>query len=333
VQPRPAPLDVAVAYAGRGWAVFPCHAPADGPGQCSCWRADCSSPAKHPRVPGGLKSATMDVATIRRWWQRWPAANVAIRTGAISGLVVVDVDPDHGGERSFEALLKEHAPLPDGLVVQTGSGGRHYYFAHPGGLVRNDTGRRLGAGLDIRGDGGYVIAPPSRHISGANYRRTSRSRELPSPPDWLLSLVREPPRPPIAATPLRLPPSTSTSAWARPALERELGNLAAASVGSRNCSLNRAAFCLGQIVGAGVLDRPSVEALLLEQARRIGLGESEARATIASGLTAGTQQPRGPAPKAIDLRTIVLRPPDGRLRPGVNEPAMDQSGPDVAFPS
>lgn len=126
MQPRPAPLDAALAYAGRGWAVFPCHAPADGPGQCSCWRADCSSPAKHPRVPGGLKSATMDVATIRRWWQRWPAANVAIRTGAISGLVVVDVDPDHGGEDSLEALLNEHAPLPDGLVVQTGSGGRHY---------------------------------------------------------------------------------------------------------------------------------------------------------------------------------------------------------------
>ncbi|HEV7686449.1 MAG TPA: bifunctional DNA primase/polymerase, partial [Acidimicrobiia bacterium] len=124
--------------------MFPCHGPAETPGGCTCRRPDCGSPAKHPRVAGGLTVASRDPHALRRWWDRWPTANVAVRTGAVSGLVVLDLDPDHGGDTTLEALLAEHGPLPHGLVVRTGSGGRHFYFAHPGGVVRNDTGRLLG---------------------------------------------------------------------------------------------------------------------------------------------------------------------------------------------
>ena len=157
----------AIEYASRGWAVFPCHSPGAG-GFCSCRHPGCTSPGKHPRVPTGLHAATTDPATIAAWWRRWPTANVAIRTGAASGLVVIDIDPPHGGDASLARLTTQHRDDVPAVSVRTGSGGSHIYLAHPGGLVRNTAGR-LGDGIDVRGDGGYVIAPPSRHPSGGTY--------------------------------------------------------------------------------------------------------------------------------------------------------------------
>src|SRR5438094_545431 len=92
-------------------------------------RAGCASTVR-------LKAATTDEQRIRRWWARWPHANVAIRTGVCSGLIVVDVDPPHGGDSSLATLVKQHGELPDGRLVRTGSGGLHIYVAHPGGVVR-----------------------------------------------------------------------------------------------------------------------------------------------------------------------------------------------------
>ena len=188
------PLDAALIYARRGWPVFPCQSPSSA-GGCSCHHDDCASPAKHPRIQGGLRAATTEEAQLRQWWARWPDANVAVRTGTVSGLVVLDVDPDHGGDDSLERLLDRFGPLPDGRLVRTGSGGRHFYFAHPGGTVRNDTGRRLGPGLDVRGDGGYVIAPPSRHASGESYVLEASGQTIPELPGWLIELLRPPPTP------------------------------------------------------------------------------------------------------------------------------------------
>jgi hypothetical protein len=101
---------------------------------------------------------------IRRWWETWPDANVAIRTGAVSKLAVLDVDPRHGGVDSLRALDR----LPDTAVAETGGGGYHMLFAHPGGHVKT-TASSLAPGLDIRGDGGYIVAPPSLHASGKRY--------------------------------------------------------------------------------------------------------------------------------------------------------------------
>ncbi|MGH9012234.1 MAG: bifunctional DNA primase/polymerase, partial [Acidimicrobiia bacterium] len=127
----------ALIYAGRGWAVLPCHQPRHG--SCSCGRVDCTSPAKHPRTAHGLRDASTDPERIRAWWRRWPEANVAVRTGAASGLVVLDIDPPHG-EASLATLVAHHGVLPPTLTVNTGSGGYHLYFAHPGTTLRNSAG-------------------------------------------------------------------------------------------------------------------------------------------------------------------------------------------------
>lgn len=285
------PLDAALVYARREWAVFPCHSPCRN--GCSCCRADCSSPAKHPRVATGLKAATTEEAQIRQWWARWPRANVAVRTGSVSGIVVVDIDPDHGGNETLDRLIRNHGPLPEGRTVRTGSGGRHLYFAHPGGVVRNDAGRRLGPGVDIRGDGGYVITPPSRHVRGGVYSAETNTKVLPVMPDWLLTELRPPParRLPTVKAP-DLP--HDASAWAQSALRQEYQRLLEAPEGTRNHTLNRAAFRLGQIVGHGELAEPDVERLLLDGAVSIGLSEREATATVRSGLEAGGRTPRGP---------------------------------------
>ena len=138
-----------------------------------------------PRIEGGLKRASVDVAVVAGWWSRWPDAAVGIRTGAESGLVVLDVDPEHGGAETLAALERQHGPLP-GPHVRTGGGGRHYFFAHPGGEVRNSAGR-LGPGLDVRGDGGYVVAPPSPHESGRAYETLRSLDEREPAPSWLLA--------------------------------------------------------------------------------------------------------------------------------------------------
>jgi len=106
-------------------------------------------------------------ATVTYWYRRWPDANVGVVTGAISNLVVLDIDPNHGGDASIGRLERKLAPLPVTVQATTGGGGRHLYFAHPGGLVRNRTA--LAQGIDVRGDGGYIVAPPSVHPSGRRY--------------------------------------------------------------------------------------------------------------------------------------------------------------------
>ena len=272
--------DAALAYAAHGWAVFPCHSPVPGCG-CSCGIPTCSSPGKHPRVPTGLKAATTDRLAITAWWQRWPGANVAIRTGAVSGLVVIDVDPPHGGDASLDTLVQQHGPLPEGRAVRTGSGGAHLYLAHPGGRVRNDAGTKLGPGIDVRGDGGYVIAPPSRHPSGGSYAWVPGSSGLPEVPAWMVDRLRPPERRPSPPAQADCRSWGTSSAWARTALDRELDLVRTATEGNRNATLNRAAFSLGQIVGGGAggrAPRPVASAW-----RRVE--------TLASGMRAGAGTP------------------------------------------
>ena len=198
----------------------------------------------------------------------------------------------------MRALIASHAALPRGAVVRTGSGGWHLLFAHPGEPVRNSAGTRLGPGIDVRGDGGYVIAPPSRHASGNLYRWNTPPDELPRLPGWLLGLMRAPGR--VRSSEMRDPIrlDEALSAWARVALDGEADRVRSAPNGSRNSTLNRAAFSLGQIVGAGVLDASTVEQVLGDSALASGLGEREAFLTIRSGLRAGLDHPRGPSARS-----------------------------------
>jgi putative DNA primase/helicase len=170
-------LGAAQALAARGWPVFPC----DG---------------KRPRTAHGLHDATADPVVVERWWSRvWPGADVAVRTGTESGLLVLDVDPDHGGDDALHALEREHGALPATIESLTGGGGRHLIFKHPGYEVRNSAGK-IGAGLDVRGANGYIIAPPSRHASGRSYEWSVDGHPddlAPAPaPEWLLAMLRAP---------------------------------------------------------------------------------------------------------------------------------------------
>jgi hypothetical protein len=167
-------LSAALALAERGLCVFPLRAR-----------------SKVPATPNGLLAATTDAGIIRGWWERWPHANVGIRTGSESGIVVLDVDVPHGGAGALAALENHHGKLLTATVL-TGGGGKHLYFRHPGHAVRNSAGR-LAAGLDVRGDGGYVVAPPSVHENGRVYQwmRGFGRQPLSDAPAWLLDHAEE----------------------------------------------------------------------------------------------------------------------------------------------
>lgn len=116
-------LDAALAYAAHGWPVFPCHTPTTD-------RRACSRVGKHPRTQHGLQDATTDEMTIRRWWQQWPQANIAIATGAVSNLIVLDEDTYKGGDTSRVELERTYQPLPETVQQLTGGGGVQYFFVN-----------------------------------------------------------------------------------------------------------------------------------------------------------------------------------------------------------
>jgi hypothetical protein len=131
---------------------------------------------------------------ISEWFRRWPDANIGIVTGEISNLIVLDIDPKHGGDSMLGQLEQKFGMLPDTVEAVTGGEGRHLYFAHPFGLTRNRTG--LAQGIDLRGDGGYIVAPPSIHPSGRPYKwaagRSPEEITLAPLPRWMLVPVRGP---------------------------------------------------------------------------------------------------------------------------------------------
>ncbi|HEY0100851.1 MAG TPA: bifunctional DNA primase/polymerase [Pyrinomonadaceae bacterium] len=185
--PAPDHLEAALTYARRGWHVFPLHNPVEG-GACSCSQSKaCRSMGKHPRTRQGLKDATTNEQQVRAWWHRWPQANVGLAMGKISGLVAIDVDPRSGGDASLAELFDAHGTFPATLEALTGGGGFHFLFAHPGVKFKNSSSV-LGEGLDIKTDGGYIVAAPSLHASGQRYEW--RGTAEPSPlPSWLLTLL------------------------------------------------------------------------------------------------------------------------------------------------
>ena len=157
-------------YAQKGWPVFQVYGIKDG--RCTCMKNACSSPGKHPATAQGFLDATTDLGKIERWPEH-SDRNIGVATGRVSGLLVVDIDPDKGGEETIAALEREYGALPmtaQVLTGQDGSGGRgrHLYFEHPPVPIKSGA-EVLGPGIDIRADGGYVIAAPSLHVSGVTY--------------------------------------------------------------------------------------------------------------------------------------------------------------------
>jgi hypothetical protein len=164
----------ALGYADLGWSVLPLRAKSKRP--LVAWRE--------------LEKRRASREEIEGWFRRWPDANVGVVTGAISRLVVLDIDPKHGGDDALAALERRHGPLGPTVEVVTGGGGRHFYFASPGGEIRNRAG--LAQGIDLRGDGGYIVAPPSIHPSGRPYRwiegRAPHEFPLAPMPLWILRM-------------------------------------------------------------------------------------------------------------------------------------------------
>jgi putative DNA primase/helicase len=156
-------------YARRGLSIVPMHTIKDG--VCSCKDAKtCTRPGKHPRTRHGVKDATADVSKVKAWWKDHPHSNIGIATGQASGILVLDIDPRHGGEDTLKIRETELGALPKTISSKSGGGGRHLFFKHPEFDVSKDTaGKVLGPGIDILSAGSIVIAPPSRHASGKRY--------------------------------------------------------------------------------------------------------------------------------------------------------------------
>lgn len=287
----------AAGYAAHGWPVLPLHAPAGGGCSCPAGRG-CGSAGKHPRTARGLRDASTDADVIARWWQRWPDANLGVVTGAASSTMVLDVDLPAGPD-ALAALEREHGLLPATLQQRTGSGGRQLFFGMPAGGVGNRAG--LCEGLDVRGEGGYVVVPPSVHRSGRRYRWIHR-HPLAAAPRWLVDLIR--PARVVSAVPetvvVGMPAGSGrTHPYASAAVADELRALAAVTEGGRNAALNRSAFRLGQLAGAGLIDPEVVRQQLTRVARQVAakpartpFTDREIARTIAGGLDAGMRRPR-----------------------------------------
>lgn len=188
-------LDYALEYSKWGLAIFPIHSVkiSDSAAICSCGNEKCSNPGKHPRTSNGFKGATTDIEVVQDWWKRWPDANIGIATGPINDILVLDVDPIHGGNESLKELEKEYGSLPITPTVKTGSDGRHFMFFCPSSSHKNVHGFK--PGLDIKCEGGYVVAAPSIHRSGNRYQWIDGfdifSVHRAECPSWLLDLVEE----------------------------------------------------------------------------------------------------------------------------------------------
>jgi hypothetical protein len=286
----------ALRYAAAGIAVMPLHTPRPGE-VCSCRdQAECGSPGKHPRLRHGLTEASTDPTLIHAWWRRWPDANIGLATGTV--LDVCDIDTND----SLAAVLDILGVIrPAGPLVRSGHGW-HLWFA------ASDLPSRVAMlpGVDWRGRGGAIVAPPSRHASGRRYifqQPWSSPPALPACPGPLRRLVLPQPRAAVACTGHEVGAIADLDRYTQAALDGEIQRIHDAprpvirnghrlSGGGRNNAVHLAAFRLGQLAARGDIDETAVQAQLIRAATDAGLSAAESRRTIASGWRAGLRRPR-----------------------------------------
>lgn len=234
-------------YAALGWLIFPIHT-IDDDGRCTCGKHDCGNAGKHPLTARGFLDASRDPDRVKRWWTQWPGANIGIPTGPVSDVLVIDIDAAKGGWASADNLEAEGNLFPATRVVKTGGGGLHSYFRYPSGVTIRNSESKLALGVDVRGDGGYVIAPPSLHRSGNRYTWASLDgldgdgNEFAPAPDWLLERLCD--RPPTYQSPRVQRTPFATHEGPIPEGERN-GTLA-----SKAGTLRRSGFSEGEILAA-----------------------------------------------------------------------------------
>jgi putative DNA primase/helicase len=339
-------VDWALVYAGLDYRVFPC-----------------SPASKRPLTEHGFKDATRDPEKIRALWKQWPKAAIGMPTGAASGLLVIDVDAT--SETDALALVEElrkqiGGKLPACWMVTTPRGGLHLYYAMPVGakignraaMIKTTAGQ-----IDVRGDGGYVILPPSRR-SGAQARRDqcdgvtyAWSEECsigdidpPEAPQGLVELIarKEPPSTPAVAPTCALKRGQASGndlaarrkeAAAMAALQKEISTLDGLSDG-RATELFHAACRLGEFVAAGLLPRSLVEAVLEQASNANGevqhKGLRSVRASIKSGLDRTASKPRDLS--HID-RDAAQQPARPSFRAKPSEPSASDEPAALALPA
>ncbi len=165
-------LESALNYAKNGIPVFPVHGINDK-GTCTCKNPNCAHPGKHPILTGGFKTATFDQQQITTWWHQHPQANIGVPTGEASGWYVVDVDQKNQGIENYRRFVEQHkSEVPEAtLKAHTGGGGFHLIYAQPANGQVVGSGTNIGRleGVDFRGDGGYIVVPPSLHFNQRYY--------------------------------------------------------------------------------------------------------------------------------------------------------------------
>ncbi|WP_367354204.1 bifunctional DNA primase/polymerase [Agrobacterium pusense] len=314
------PLELAQHYVAQGLPVFPCRSHAEEHVDQATGEI-VTLGEKTPLTPNGFKGATRFPRIIERWWSDWPDAAVGLPTGEKTGFFALDIDNKPGGANGFDWMSEmeaEHGPLPDTARVTSPNGGLHIYFRY---VVGTRNRGALGAGVDIRSEGGYVLAAGSTMANGRSYKWETDTREIADAPAWLLDLLL--PKSAPAHTQYSLSAATN-NAYVDAAVDRELADLAGAPMGTRNNSLNDAAFSIGTIVGAGALSEAEARALLQDVARGWGRDWSRCCKTIENGLKAGIQNPRHiPDPdvpahdntRLVDITRMIQRGLEkGRLR-------------------
>ncbi|MEE9984208.1 bifunctional DNA primase/polymerase [Agrobacterium pusense] len=314
------PLELAKHYVAQGLPVFPCRSHAEEHVDQATGEI-ITLGEKTPLTPNGFKAATRFPRIIERWWSDWPDAAVGLPTGEKTGFFALDIDNKPGGANGFDWLAEmeaEHGPLPDTARVTSPNGGLHIYFKY---VVGTRNRGALGAGVDIRSEGGYVLAAGSTMANGRSYKWETDTREIADAPAWLLDLLL----PKSAPTHTQYSLSAATNnAYVDAAVDRELADLAGAPMGTRNNALNDAAFSIGTIVGAGAISEAEARALLQDVARGWGRDWSRCCKTIENGLKAGMQNPRHiPEPdfpahdntRLVDITRMIQRGLEkGRLR-------------------
>ena len=297
------PKDIALSYISKGIPVFPCRELDETSDRYDPETGEFEVlKAKTPRISNGFKGASKNTRVTGILWDRNPGSMIGSPTGEQMGAWVLDVDvhkDDDGnvvnGYETLAALETQHGPLPLTATAKTAGGGEHRYFRHVPG-VRNRG--KLGRGLDIRGSGGFVILPGSVTAEGKRYEWVGYEGEGLPPvadaPAWLLELVL-PTAVERSASDYHYE-SGANDAYVERAVEAELRALAMEPQGGRGQAVNKSAFSLGTLVGAGVLDRSEAEAGLYDAAYSNGVvakdGAKEVRAKIRRGLDAGMRQPR-----------------------------------------
>lgn len=277
-------LDHATAYAARGWQSFVLSAEKIPLRNCEpCAAGECNRDTCTCLTCHGFYAATSDTRRLEAMFRRHPDNPVAIRTGAQSGIVVVEVDPKNGGLDTL-ARLDERGILPGTLMAQSGGGGVHLYYQHPGYLTAG-AANKLGPGVDVKADGGYVVAPPSLHRSGHRYAWTGDGRH-----DYPLT----PLHPEVAEAVRVVVPDQRREGGpgtVRGRFASALDMLLKAEPGNRNAMLLWAAQVAGEMIQQGALSEPMGVRALQVAAGEIGLSKSEIgdarRGTIGSGLRRG----------------------------------------------